>query len=227
MALTEIGEAIAMALRRIKNLRTWIKRWFRREMDSSVVVNFKTKFGIPARFHSPARAVLENVIIPYYASQGIASRVLFVGCEWYTKHYRKAFKRCEYWTIDLDPQKKTYGARRHIVDSLENLGRYCDQGYLDVIICNGVLGFGLNQKEAAERAFSQCSKCLRPGGVLILGWDDETPPLIPFRIEELQSLRQFVPHYFEPFSGSTYSLKPDYDYRFGFFEKAKEKKDPL
>ena len=116
---------------------------------------------------------------------------------------------------------------RHIVDSIENLDRHCDPGYLDVIICNGVLGFGLNQKETAERAFSQGSKCLRPCGVLIHGWDDETPPLIPFCIEELQSLRQFVPHHFEPLSASTYSLKPDYDYIFSFFEKAKEIKGPL
>ena len=140
--------------RRMKRFFKGGGKWLRNRYHL-ILIMAKTGLGIPVRYSSPARTVLENIIIPYYASHANTSRLLFVGCDWYTKHYRKYFKKCEYWTIDSDPQKKRYGAKNHIVDLLENLDQHFDEEYFDVIICNGVLGFGLNQLKPAEKAFQK------------------------------------------------------------------------
>jgi len=129
--------------------------------------------------------------------------VLFVGCDWYTKHYCKFFRGMEYWTIDPDQGKKRYGSRNHLVDFLEHLHYYFPSGYFDLIICNGVYGWGLNQKKQCETAFRNCFDCLREGGEFVLGWDNvpEDSPSSPISwhqpasLKELESLgwRQPVP----------------------------------
>ena len=198
--------------RRLKAGAQWL-----RDRSRPILIESKTRLGIPVRFRSPARGLLESTIMPYYGAQH-NSRVLFAGCDWYTKHYRKLFKNCDYWTIDPDPKKRRYGAKKHIVDFLENLDKHFEPGYFDVIICNGVLGFGLDQKEAAERAFQGCFDNLRREGILVLGWDD-SPTLLPFSIDELQSLAKFKPCPFPPLSTSNYSMKPQHDYIFRFLSK--------
>jgi hypothetical protein len=209
--------------RRIKRASKVGAQWLRNR-SHPILIEVKTRLGIPARFSSPARALFENTIIPYYGSQNNSS-VLFVGCDWYTNHYWRSFRNCDYWTIDPDPEKGRYGAKSHIVDFLENLGQYFDPEYFDVIICNGVLGFGLDRKEAAERAFSGCFANLRLGGTLVLGWDD-SPTLVPFSIDELQSLKKFMPFPFPPLGTWNYSMKPQYDYVFRFLLKPESPNAP-
>lgn len=138
------------------------------------------------------RYVLEQIIIPYFVSRRDIKSVLFVGCDWYTKHYRKFFRGMEYWTIESDPKKKKYGSRNHVTDLLENLHYYFPSGYFDLIICNGVYGWGLNQKEQCEIAFRNCFACLREGGEFVLGWDslseDSPSSPAPVLLKELESL---------------------------------------
>lgn len=183
-----------------------------------VIIGVKTRLDIPVRFHSPGRAVLEKTILPYFAAQPELAKVLFVGCDWYTQHYRHMFKNGEFWTIDPDPEKRRYGAKNHIVGGLENLPQYCEPGFFDLIICNGVLGFGLNQKEAAEQAFANCFDRLRGGGCFMLG-RDEVETLVPFSVDHLNSLKRFVPHEFPPLNAWRYSMKPEFNYVFCFFQK--------
>ena len=74
-------------------------------------------------FHlSEDRQLLETNILMYLRDDPAINRILFVGCEWYTKHYEKFFKSKDYWTLEIDPAKRRYGGRRHIVDSLKILG---------------------------------------------------------------------------------------------------------
>ena len=202
--------------RRINRLLQAGEAWWR---SSSTAISIKTKLGIPAKFHSPARSVLEDSILPYYVSQDSKSRMLFVGIDWYTKHYEKLFKHYEaYWTIDPDPTQKRYGGKNHIVDFFENLNKYFDPQYFDVIICNGVLGHGINDRETVEKALGVCFSYLRPGGTFVLGWGG-TPGLLSFPLEESESLRQFAPFEFPPLKTSSYSTKPQYQYVFQFFQK--------
>ena len=166
------------------------------------------------------RYILEEKIIPYFVNKEDFAKVLFVGCGSYTKHYEKWFKQKEYWTIDTNPMKKIYGAKKHIVDSISNLNLYIKEDYLDLIICNGVFGWGLNDREEVEKAFGQCFQSLRPGGVLIVGWDD-IPERKPFPLETCESINQFQPYFFPPLSTFQYANLTDKSqiHRYNFYVK--------
>src|ERR1700756_174591 len=47
--------------------------------------------GLPVPMHTEDRRVLEQVIFPHFLALPGVDRVLFVGCDWYTKHYERAF----------------------------------------------------------------------------------------------------------------------------------------
>ena len=151
---------------------------------------------------------MENKILPHFSTQEDLSRVLFVGTDWYTVHYRKYFSaQTEYWTIDPEPKQARYGSKNHVIDVVENLDKYFSSEYFDIIFCNGVLGFGLNQRVPAERSFEKCYECLREKGILVIGRDD-TPDFLPFSVSELNSIQKFKPHYFTPLATDNYSLEP-------------------
>jgi hypothetical protein len=43
------------------------------------------------RHETPDRDVLEQVIFPALRDRADVRRILLVGCEWYTRHYPRAF----------------------------------------------------------------------------------------------------------------------------------------
>lgn len=89
--------------------------------------------GLDIHLNFPDRRILEEIIIPYFVNKDEFKNILFVGCDWYTKPYKKYFKNKNYWSIDIDPRKKIYGANKHITDSIEKLNNYIDDNYFDVI----------------------------------------------------------------------------------------------
>ena len=161
--------------------------------------------------------ILEEIIIPYLVNVKEAFRFLFVGCDWYTKHYATFFAGKEYWTIDSDSNRKKYGSQRYIVDSIENLGNYFSENYFDAIICTGVFGFGLNLRESVEEGFEHCYRSLKPGGIFVFGWDD-IPARKPFDPATLNSLKKFQSLSFDPL-GTPHFKVPQSDLRhtFDFF----------
>ena len=110
--------------------------------------------GRPMHRRAPDRTLLERHILPAYARREDVRRVLFVGCARYTAHYGRLFDHAEYWTMDAVPRNRRWGAPRHIRDRLERLDRHVTPGYFDLIVCNGVLGWGLNRRDDAESAFN-------------------------------------------------------------------------
>lgn len=160
--------------------------------------------GLDLYRNSPDRLVLEDIIIPYFASKNEFSKVLFVGCDWYTNPYKKLFKKQEYWTIEIDEEKQKYGSKNHIIDGIQNLNQYIEPSYFDLIIFNGVFGYGINTLEATEESFAQCFEALRTGGVLVFGWND-VPEYKPFPVMEIcEQLKKFDPYLFEPLSAYEY-----------------------
>ncbi len=123
--------------------------------------------GFNLHLNTPDRHVLEEIIIPYFIHRKEFYKILFVGCDWFTKPYNGYFKNKEYWTIEIDESRKKYGSPRHIVDSFLNLSNYFDNNYFDVIVYNGVFGWGINNREDTETSFQQCFQCLRSGGILV------------------------------------------------------------
>lgn len=139
---------------------------------------------------APDRSLLERELLPLLARLPGLRRALFVGCAAYTQHYGSLFPEVEYWTMDPDPRRQCYGAERHIIDRLENLSRHATGGAFGLIVCNGVLGWGLNTRLQAERAFASCHERLQAGGYLLLGWNDRYPRN-RVRPEEVGALARF------------------------------------
>jgi hypothetical protein len=133
------------------------------------LISVTRRKGFSFYLNSPDRFVLEDAIIPYIVKCNEFHKILFVGSDWYTKPYNRYFKNKEYWTIEINPNRKKFGSKRHVVDSLLNLSQHFAPGNFDLIVYNGVFGHGIDSKEATEISFQQCFQCLRPGGMLVFG----------------------------------------------------------
>lgn len=186
-----------------------VKQWF------ALMERFALE---PRRITSPDRAVLEQIILPYFSRQAAFQRILFVGCSAYTQGYEALFQHKEYWTIDFQPIKRKYGASRHIVGSVTDLGRHFPLAYFHAIIMNGVIGFGLDAVPDIERALAACFEVLDDGGLLVLGWNDHTRRM-PVELDALRSLRRFAPHHFEPLQTGHFRTTGHQRHTFSFYRK--------
>lgn len=187
-------------------------RWYKKRL--------KMACGIPLRMrlHFEDRVLLEEVILPHFAADDRFGRVLFVGCEEYTAHYRFRFSHRQYTTLELNPNNRAFGAWNHICDSVANVRNHFAPGSLDLIFMNGLIGWGLNDPVEADKAVQGCYECLSPGGVLMIGWDD-TPAHRPFRPADLPALRQFAPYVFPPFGTAERCIPSEYCHTFNFYTR--------
>lgn len=165
------------------------------------------------------RRVLEKVIFRYYAARPDVRSVLFAGCDWRTEPYEDSyFSRHDYWTIERDEKARRYGARQHVVAPLEQLDQFFPEGYFDLIICNGVYGYGLDTPEQCETAFAQCYSRLRNEGYFVLGWDD-VPRRTPVAFANIASLKRFRRPPFPPLGSSRYLTDTPYNRTYEFFSR--------
>ncbi len=174
---------------------------------------------MPTPLHTEDRSVLEQVIFRYYASLPEVKRVLFVGCQWYTSHYgRRFFPQHDYWTIEPDEKWRKHGGRQHIVAPLEDLDTHFPPDYFDLILCNGVYGFGLDGLEQCERAFAHCHSRLRDNGHLVLGWNN-VPARTPLPLDSIESLKRFRKFTFPAFGSWRYRTQTPYAHTYDFYVK--------
>ncbi len=164
------------------------------------------------------RRLLTQTIFPYLIQKEEFSRILFVGCKWYTSAYGTLFRNKDYFTLDSDPAQRRHGAKRHITDRIENIHRHFGANELDVIICNGVFGWGLNDRAHIEKAFEGCFNSLRVGGVFILGWND-IPRRRPMHPKQSPALRLFKPYNFPPLDTAEYLTKTRNRHTYSFYCK--------
>ena len=151
----------------------------------------RKRLRLPTPLNTTDRDVLERIIFEHFRSDPAIKTMLFVGCDSYTAHYqRRYFSAVNYWTLEPESAMRRFGATQHVVAPLEHLGRHFSAEYFDLIICNGVYGWGLDGAEQCEAAFSQCYACLRKDGFLLLGWDD-VPRRTPVALESIPSLGRF------------------------------------
>ena len=54
--------------------------------------------------------MFEQQVLPYFIASAEFRRVLFVGCDWYTKNYERLFRGKEYVTVEVDPARRPFGA---------------------------------------------------------------------------------------------------------------------
>jgi hypothetical protein len=118
----------------------------------------------------PARVFLGEAILP--ALQG-RTRMLFVGCRPYNLNF---YRECEakgiaVWTIDIDPKVARWGAPRHLIGDVREVDLLVSGLRFDIIIANGLLGFGVNCREDAEQTVDALIRVADVDALLIVGWN--------------------------------------------------------
>lgn len=129
---------------------------------------------------SPDRAVLREKLCPALAGFG---PVLWVGCRRYTRSFYPLLEAGGHpcTTLEIDAEAARHGRRgRHVIGSLTEADSLLPEAAFAVIVCNGVFGWGVDSPEAQASALSAMATLLRPGGLLLLGWnlgtiDDPVP----------------------------------------------------
>jgi hypothetical protein len=120
--------------------------------------------------------LLEEAILPALAAEPETKRVLSVGVAWYTARYVEAFAGRRFATLDLDPARAAFGSAEHVVGDLRELERhFAASEPFDLILMNGVIGYGLDAPDDVERALRACAARLRAGGTLVIGINEEKP----------------------------------------------------
>lgn len=176
--------------------------------------------GRPAAMDSLDRRLLEGCILAHYAQREDVRSLLFVGTRWYTRHYHRLLPGKRFLTIDVDPAMARHGSPdQHIVDSVCRIGQHLAPGSVDVVIFNGVFGWGLDEPAELQAALEGFEQVLRAGGELVLGWND-IPRRRPFDWWRTPALQRFAPMAFAPL-GEVERLRLPTDNRhcFEFFRK--------
>ena len=181
----------------------------------------RRRLRLPTPLDTADRRLLEKTILPGYLADRAVRTVLFVGCDIYTAHYeRRYFSQHEYWTLEPDPKLRRYGAkRRHVIARLEELAKHFSKRYFDLIICNGVYGWGLDTAEACEAAFAQCHSRLNSGGHLLIGWDDVPTRRGSVCLADVASLAQFDRFRFPALGTWKYLTDTPYRHTYEFYRK--------
>jgi SAM-dependent methyltransferase len=174
--------------------------------------------GVNFYLRKEDRRILEQVIFPYLVSRSDLKTIVFVGCEIYTRGYNRVFRRKNYITLDVEPHHRKFGAKQHIVDRMENITEHFMKSSVDVVVCNGVFGWGLDDPVAADRAIQGVSECLRFGGLFIVGWND-IPERCPFKLADCPSTALFSPFEFPALGTSEYLTHTGNRHTYTFFAK--------
>jgi SAM-dependent methyltransferase len=119
------------------------------------------------------RQFLEGECLPWLRQN--YRRILFVGAAPYTYQYERLFRQDhdQYTTIDNHPSTAVWGGPIHIVARIQDISRYRPKEFFDCIVFNGVFGFGIDHPDAMREAARAMSDVLRPGGLLIVGWNTD------------------------------------------------------
>jgi hypothetical protein len=167
------------------------------------------------RLATPDRVFLEDVIVPGMLARDDIRRVLDIGVAWYTRSYPKLFAGVDYWTIDYNPESAKIAGSQHHTASATDLDKVFDPGIFDLIVCNGVVGWGLNKPEDVATAFDAMATVMRPGASLVLGWNDMEGRRVP-GLDELLAKR-FSRVTFPPIGADHFIPDTPYAHRFDFF----------
>jgi len=203
-----------------KIVRLFTERGFAsRAVRGRIYGLMRNRLGMAAPMLTEDRRVLEQIVFAHFRNDPRIQTVLFVGCDSYTAHYeRRYFAGHNYWTLDPDPTVSRFGAKQHVIARLEDLGRHFSRGFFDLIICNGVYGWGLNSAEDCEAAISQCHACLADAGHLLIGWND-VPGRDPAPLSEVRSLSRFSKQRFPAFGAWQHRTNTPNRHTYCFYQK--------
>lgn len=179
------------------------------------------QMGIEFPLKSPNRVFLETSVFQYinqvYGGRQPRSNGLFIGTDKRSWHYPKILD-LELHTIDIESKKAFYGNHKHhIVGSATELERYYDPESFDVIIGNGLIGFGMNALEQCEQLLIGTASLLKNDGLLVLGFNDG-PEFVNFKVKAATNYNLFEEHIPGQF-GMNHSTFEFGDHTFVFLKK--------
>lgn len=163
------------------------------------------------------RNVLERIIFPEILATKNPQKILDIGREDYQAFYNHFFEGRELWTLEKKASRRFFGSENHITDDVANLGNHFPTDNFDLIIMNGVFGWGLNQPKDIESAFAAIANVLKPGGIFILGWNN-LPGLVPVPLENIEALKSLKPFCFKPLGGDCFTCVNG-NHTYNFFSK--------
>lgn len=154
--------------------------------------------NIDFRLHAPNRAFLENEIFTYVnrlaAESDAGLDFLFVGLDKHNWHYPRLLS-VDFHSLDLKKKNAVYGRRgRHKVGNAMQMAELYAENAFDVVVANGLIGFGVDTQADFHRLIAQCHWVLKPGGLLVLGYNDrlERAPF-PVDVDGNGGFDEFVP----------------------------------
>jgi hypothetical protein len=169
----------------------------------------------------PDRQLLDGVILAHYARAPGFERVLFVGCKKYNAKNRVLFAGRSYATIDPNPEAVRFGGSPHIVGRVEEAAAHLGHGSVDAVVMNGVIGFGVDEPPAVERAIAACYAVLRPQGELVLGVNELLHAAAD--LGSVKALAGFVPFVFPPLGTDRLTVETPFrekTHTFAFYRRA-------
>lgn len=183
---------------------------------------FRSALGMPADMDTLDRRVLEATVLPHYLDRPDVTNLLFVGVRWYTQHYGRPWSASSgkrFITLDIDPAAARFGSvQGHLVAAAADAPDHLAAGSIDVVILNGVYGWGLDDETALERTLQGFAGLLRADGELVFGWNDVAGHR-PFDWRRLAAWAQFEPVRFGPLGTSSLRLPTDNVHCFEFYRK--------
>ena len=142
--------------------------------EYQIINNVKITLGFNVYLKTQDRYFLELKIFPFLNKIKISNHetLLFIGVAAYTKHYYQIINYKTY-TIDLHKNNTKYGnGIYHTHGNAIDLSKIYNSNNFNVIIANGLLGYGINNLTDFNKFLFECFKCIANGGMLVIGFNN-------------------------------------------------------
>lgn len=74
--------------------------------------------------------------------------------------------------MDIQPEHQIWGEPgRHLVGDVREVDKTLPLSSFDVVLLNGVFGFGVNDAPGMSQTLRALHRVLKPGGLLLIGWN--------------------------------------------------------
>lgn len=172
----------------------------------------------------PDRKILQDLILPGLANNPEISSVLDIGCEWYNLHHQRVFNHHKYATIDIEEDRKAFGAREHVTGSVLELENHFQEEQFDLVIANGIIGHGITKRADVATMAQQLAYSLKPGGYVLIGWNDRTKGVPEVQPAEALSNAGFIPSKLPFLPGHRHLATEETRHWFELYQKANPSK---